>query len=115
MFILKEIRHEHVKEVGSEWGSNYVCVCIQNSCELFCMTFVSPLRGNLRVHVFLAVIDCGELTIDNGNIDSNGALLGAVAQYSCDETYVLEGPEQRICQNDGMWSGDEPVCTRKWE
>ena len=57
--------------------------------------------------------ECKELMIENGNIMSNGTLLGAVAQYSCDESYVLEGPEQRICQDSGMWSGDEPVCTRE--
>ena len=112
MFVSKESGHEHVKDVGSKQGSSYVC-CIQISCELFCMTFVPPLRGNLRVRVFLAVINCGELTVENGNVDSDGTLLGAVVQYSCDETYVLEGPEQRICQNDGMWSGEEPVCTRE--
>ena len=57
-----------------------------------------------------AVIRCEEHMIENGNVVSNGTLLGAVAQYSCDETYVLDGPEQRICQDNGMWSGDEPVC-----
>ena len=51
--------------------------------------------------------------IQNGKSMSNGTLPGAVAQYSCDETYVLEGPEQQICQENGMWSGDDPVCNRE--
>ena len=59
------------------------------------------------------MLQCEERVIENLNVVSNGTLPGAVAQYHCDETYVLEGPEQRICQNNGMWSGDEPVCNRE--
>lgn len=53
--------------------------------------------------------------VENGNVVSDENLLGGVARYSCDETYVLDGPEERTCQDNGMWSGDEPMCTREWE
>ena len=35
---------------------------------------------------------------------------GARATYSCNEGFVLAGDAVRICQSDGMWSGEEPTC-----
>ena len=36
--------------------------------------------------------------------------VGDTACYCCCDDYELVGDEERTCQSDGSWSGDEPVC-----
>ena len=38
---------------------------------------------------------------------------GDSAIYSCDPDYDLVGESVRICGNNGMWSGEAPICRRK--
>ena len=33
-----------------------------------------------------------------------------VVVYKCDEGYSLIGPSKRVCQSNGKWSGEEPLC-----
>ena len=63
-------------------------------------------------HVFFCtVIDCGPLSNpDNGQVEFDSTTVGEVATYSCLEGHELRGDEQRNCQSDGTWSGDEPFC-----
>ena len=64
------------------------------------------------IHVGPVAIDCGVLlTPANGAVDlSDGSLVGAVAIYTCDPSFRLIGVESRICQKNGSWSGEAPVC-----
>ena len=43
--------------------------------------------------------------------------LGTSATYTCNEGFLLEGDEVRICGGDGtavgVWSGASPVCNRE--
>ena len=39
--------------------------------------------------------------------------LNAVATYSCDEGYNLDGGQTRTCQGSGEWTGAAPTCTCK--
>ena len=45
--------------------------------------------------------------------------LGTVANYSCDDGYVLVGNETRTCVDNGdnntvgVFSGQDPTCVRK--
>lgn len=57
-------------------------------------------------------ITCNEtnLFIANGQAAVNGTGLGDVASFSCDIGYVLVGPAERTCVEDGYWSGVEPLC-----
>ena len=43
----------------------------------------------------------------------NGTSLGSVASYTCDPDFQLEGALVRVCEGDGLWSGEPPVCMRK--
>lgn len=52
--------------------------------------------------------------------DPNGSLryrrattLGQEVIYSCNDGYVLVGEETAICQSNGKWSNEAPVCQRK--
>ena len=38
---------------------------------------------------------------------------GSVANYTCDEGYILNGVTQRICDEDTQWSEDVPLCQSK--
>ena len=61
-------------------------------------------------------MDCGPLPdIPNGQVDiSPDTNIGSSAVYACDFGYVLVGDEKRYCQDDGTWSGQEPICVRKF-
>ena len=60
-------------------------------------------------------IDCGRLTAPkNGDISfSRGTLFGSVATYNCDSPFQLVGVVTRVCQADGTWSGEAPICECK--
>ena len=63
--------------------------------------------------IFTAVaIDCGSLpNPPNGAVDlSLGTQEGAIALYSCDEDFFLDGNIARQCLDSGSWSGNEPDC-----
>ena len=57
-------------------------------------------------------VDCGTLSEPaNGTVDlSDGTLVGAVATYTCDHSFRLIGLGSRVCQENGSWSGEAPIC-----
>ena len=56
-------------------------------------------------------IDCGMLGNPlNGDIITNGTILGSLASYSCRAGYELEGDAVRVCQPNRSWSNNEPTC-----
>ncbi|GFX08654.1 protein lev-9 [Trichonephila clavipes] len=46
----------------------------------------------------------------NGKVISSQRRLHDVANYECDRHFNLSGNNERICQEDGSWSGDVPTC-----
>ena len=46
----------------------------------------------------------------NGRVELDGTFVGANATYRCDNGYILEGNSQRMCQDNGKWTGREPSC-----
>ena len=49
----------------------------------------------------------------NGMVSFNSTVEGSMANYTCDEGYILDGVVQRTCEENGQWSGDVPQCQRK--
>ena len=49
----------------------------------------------------------------NGMVTSNGTNVTSVAEFTCDDGYMLVGDMERICQLDGTWSNMVPECPRK--
>lgn len=47
-------------------------------------------------------------------VQFNDTSEGSVAVYTCSMGYTLEGGNERVCQEDGQWSGREPVCSSKY-
>jgi CUB/sushi domain-containing protein len=39
-----------------------------------------------------------------------GVTVGSTATYTCNDNYQLMGASTRMCQPDGTWSGEEPMC-----
>ena len=57
---------------------------------------------------------CDKLpNLGNGNIMVTGQTEGSNATYTCDDDYQLTGGNStRTCMDTGMWSGEEPTCSR---
>ena len=47
----------------------------------------------------------------NGGVTWTSLSVGSIATYTCNSGFELVGNEMRTCQSDGVWSGEEPVCT----
>ncbi len=71
------------------------------------------------MYFFIIVVFCSDLVqIDSGTLSFNDLPLsgtkpnGAVATYTCDGGFRLNGYRTRICDN-GNWTGTVPVCTER--
>ncbi|XP_048587546.1 sushi, von Willebrand factor type A, EGF and pentraxin domain-containing protein 1 isoform X2 [Nematostella vectensis] len=57
------------------------------------------------------VIDCGRLTVPlNGKLEGSLTTYSSTINITCDEGYALIGPESRVCQANGTWSGSNVTC-----
>ncbi|NXK91499.1 PAMR1 protease, partial [Formicarius rufipectus] len=90
-------------------SSTYKCACLAgytgNRCENFldeknCSDPGGPLNGYRRV------------IEDTGLLNGRYAKIGTVVAFFCNNSYVLSGNEQRTCQDDGQWSGKQPICIK---
>ncbi|NXM29689.1 PAMR1 protease, partial [Oxyruncus cristatus] len=87
----------------------YKCACLAgytgNRCENFldeknCSDPGGPLNGYRRV------------VEDTGLLNGRYAKIGTVIAFFCNNSYVLSGNEQRTCQENGEWSGKQPICIK---
>ncbi|XP_009893899.1 PREDICTED: inactive serine protease PAMR1 isoform X3 [Charadrius vociferus] len=90
-------------------SGTYKCACLAgytgNRCENFldeknCSDPGGPLNGYRRV------------VEDTGLLIGRYAKIGTVIAFFCNNSYVLSGNEQRTCQDDGEWSGKQPICIK---
>ncbi|NXQ12314.1 PAMR1 protease, partial [Peucedramus taeniatus] len=90
-------------------SSTYKCACLAgytgSRCENFleeknCSDPGGPLNGYRRV------------VEDTGLLNGHYAKIGTVIAFFCNNSYVLSGNEQRTCQEDGEWSGKQPICIK---
>ncbi|KAM4899362.1 inactive serine protease PAMR1 isoform 1-T1 [Sylvia borin] len=49
---------------------------------------------------------------DTGLLNGRYAKIGTVIAFFCNNSYVLSGNEKRTCQDDGEWSGKQPICIK---
>ncbi|OXB63219.1 hypothetical protein ASZ78_006508 [Callipepla squamata] len=87
----------------------YKCACLAgytgSRCENFldeksCSDPGGPLNGYRRV------------VEDTGLLNGRYAKIGTVIAFFCNNSYVLSGNEQRTCQDNGEWSGKQPICIK---
>ncbi|KAM4899364.1 inactive serine protease PAMR1 isoform 3-T3 [Sylvia borin] len=90
-------------------SSTYKCACLAgytgSRCENFleeknCSDPGGPLNGYRRV------------VEDTGLLNGRYAKIGTVIAFFCNNSYVLSGNEKRTCQDDGEWSGKQPICIK---
>ncbi|XP_009322937.1 PREDICTED: inactive serine protease PAMR1 isoform X1 [Pygoscelis adeliae] len=90
-------------------SGTYKCACLAgytgNHCENFldeknCSDPGGPLNGYRRV------------VEDTGLLNGRYAKIGTVIAFFCNNSYVLSGNEQRTCQDNGEWSGKQPICIK---
>uniref|UniRef100_A0A8C8RU39 Inactive serine protease PAMR1 n=1 Tax=Pelusios castaneus TaxID=367368 RepID=A0A8C8RU39_9SAUR len=49
---------------------------------------------------------------DTGLMNGFYAKIGTVIAFFCNNSYVLSGNERRTCQDNGAWSGKQPICIK---
>ncbi|XP_074547073.1 sushi domain-containing protein 2-like [Halichoeres trimaculatus] len=90
-------------------------------CRFDILVGRSPRMGNatrvsFQSHISLTedlkpVVSCGWLAPpDNGMKKGTTYLQGAKVQLSCNKGYILSGSTERVCQENGQWSGGSTVC-----
>ena len=64
------------------------------------------------MYILLLTTDCGAPnSINNGSIViDEGMLYNATVTYSCDTGYYLSNNVSRVCDDNGVWSGEDPTC-----
>ncbi|XP_063014862.1 inactive serine protease PAMR1 [Melospiza melodia melodia] len=79
------------------WSTHHPqCVLEEKNCS----DPGGPLNGYRRV------------VEDTGVLNGRYAKIGTVIAFFCNNSYVLSGNEQRTCQEDGEWSGKQPICIK---
>ena len=55
---------------------------------------------------------CDELKFPNGKVIyyPSSRHPGSIATYHCNQEYILYGPNERLCQANGIWSGVDSIC-----
>lgn len=57
------------------------------------------------------MVSCGWLSPPaKGKKEGTSYLQGSTVRFSCDDDYTLKGSEERVCQENGQWSGEEAAC-----
>ncbi|NXK72213.1 PAMR1 protease, partial [Amazona guildingii] len=90
-------------------SGTYKCACLAGYTGTHCENFLDekncsdpggPLNGYRRV------------VEDTGALNGRYAKIGTVIAFFCNNSYVLSGNDQRTCQEDGEWSGKQPICIK---
>ncbi|XP_021257911.1 inactive serine protease PAMR1 isoform X3 [Numida meleagris] len=90
-------------------SGTYKCACLAgytgSRCENFldeksCSDPGGPLNGYRRV------------VEDTGLLNGRYAKIGTIIAFFCNNSYILSGNEQRTCQDNGEWSGKQPICIK---
>ena len=70
-----------------------------------CFTFFFCCVETLHI-----IVECESLKILKGTIKQKGSHVGSIAEYGCDEGFLIIGRIHRECLLTGAWSGTNPVC-----
>uniref|UniRef100_A0A2I3GHW0 Inactive serine protease PAMR1 n=1 Tax=Nomascus leucogenys TaxID=61853 RepID=A0A2I3GHW0_NOMLE len=90
-------------------AGSYKCACLAGytgqRCENLleernCSDPGGPVNGYQRI------------TGGPGLINGRHAKIGTVVSFFCNNSYVLSGNEKRTCQQNGEWSGKQPICIK---
>ena len=72
------------------------------------------LINHLSLPPIPLAVSCSDLpSPDNGQVVLSGTTFTSTATYSCNTGSILVGSSTRLCQADGMWSGEAPTCNSR--
>nr|XP_020016407.1 inactive serine protease PAMR1 isoform X2 [Castor canadensis] len=90
-------------------AGSYKCACLAGytgqHCENVleernCSDLGGPVNGYKKI------------TGGPGFLNGRYAKIGTVVSFFCNNSYVLSGNEKRTCQQNGEWSGKQPICIK---
>lgn len=102
----------------SQWsGSPPECAGEKKAVLYKLCTTVYNFNLRMKQYLFTPAVDCGSLMDPlNGTVTHAMTTFQSVADYSCAVGYTLvNGPETRLCQSNGVWSGTQPSCQSEFE
>ena len=81
---------------------------------LECSTFQRSILLTLKIFIWFPVVDCqGLLPPENGRLAGVKTTYNSAVNFTCNKGYTLEGSQSRICDANGMWSGNKTTCLGK--
>ncbi|XP_037387654.1 sushi domain-containing protein 2 isoform X2 [Pygocentrus nattereri] len=84
---------------------------ISRSLELGNSTLLTQRSHAATMQDLQLVVSCGWLQPPRrGHKEGTLYLQGAKISFSCDHGYCLHGSQERVCQEDGQWSGNDTHC-----
>eukprot|EP01083_Nonionella_stella_P144248 450026_1 len=116
-FDLKGISHRKCQPNGEWTGS-------EPSCVRSCPSLRPPLNGSVLVFGTgagdaLATYQCDKAEKFNctflkppirGSVSITGLSPGSAVTYACARGFPISGVSKRICQENGDWTGEAPIC-----
>ena len=99
-------------------GGTGLLLTVEYSCDEGHILVGSSIRECLRNETWSGdipeceLVDCGSPEIPNpaGVVFSSNTTVGSTVIYTCLEGYDLVGEAERVCLNNGTWSGRVPSC-----
>lgn len=85
-------------------------------CPSHVCLYVTSVHTFVCPHVCPPAVDCGILVppLFGQVVTTDGSTFGSVATYICDEGHTLDGSSTRTCLTGAEWTGEAPLCIRKW-
>ena len=67
--------------------------------------------NSIAVTYFAVGIDCGNAgSVANGRVIVTDTIVGSRVRVECNNGFLLNGEPERVCQDNGRWSGVLPTC-----
>lgn len=88
------------------------CFTLLIALFLFLFFFLSVLEESNCSDPGGPVNGYKKITGGPGLINGRHAKIGTIVTFFCNNSYVLSGNEKRTCQQNGEWSGKQPICIK---
>ncbi|GAB6024102.1 hypothetical protein CHUAL_008814 [Chamberlinius hualienensis] len=114
------LTEEKVKQLCS-YETSYTCYydyIVSGNKDFAATTLQNEMRiKTLKTETLTPIATCGQLlTPRHGHKSTRQYILGTRVKFFCEETYLLEGDEERYCENTGKWNEEdwkETICIGK--
>uniref|UniRef100_F7BHC8 Inactive serine protease PAMR1 n=1 Tax=Callithrix jacchus TaxID=9483 RepID=F7BHC8_CALJA len=107
-------------------AGSYKCACLAGYTGQHCENLLEAGKSKIKVpEDSLSVLEesnCSDpgvpvngykkITGGPGLINGHSAKIGTIMSFFCNNSYVLSGNEKRTCQQNGEWSGKQPICIK---